>query len=122
MKSPLMPAEPEHTKEQLREMLETEQARAEKELRRIKLAWLASALCLGAALVLWLFFGGRAEFVSRSSGYSATVLVPGWLALLGIIAATVAAVLFMMRLMRGALGNIVERDARKNRKASRRHP
>lgn len=108
-----MPAEPKYTKDQLRDMLEAEQLRADQELRRLKLAWLVCGLSLGAALVLWVFFGGRAEFVSRASGYSATVLVPGWLALLGIIAATTASVLFMMRAMRSALGNIVERDTRR---------
>ena len=111
-----MPADREAAREELRVLLEAEQARADRELRRIKLAWLLCGLCLAAALVPWLFFGGRAQFVSRDSGYDAAVLVPAWLALLGIGSATVAAVLFLMRAMRASLGNIVERDVRNNRR------
>lgn len=97
-------------------MLEVEQARADRELRRIKLAWLVCGLGLAAALVPWLFLGGRTQFIARDFGYDAAVLVPAWLALVGIAAATVATVMFMMRAMRSVLGNIVERDVRKNRR------
>lgn len=41
------------------------------------------------ALVLWLFFGGRSEFVASEGPYSPAVYISGWLALLGLIAATV---------------------------------
>ena len=109
-----MPADGGAAREELRVLLEAEQSRADRELRRIKLAWLVCGLCFAAALVPWLFLGGRAQFVSLDSGYGAAVLVPAWLALLGIAAATVATVLFMMRALRASLGNIVERDVRKN--------
>ena len=105
----------EARKERLRQALEAEQARSERELRRIRAAWLLAGLCLAAALVPWLFLGGRAQFVLRDSGYDAAVLVPAWLALAGILAASFAAVLFMVRTMRGALGNIVEREVRATR-------
>ena len=111
-----MPADREAAKAELRSMLEDEQARADRELRRIKVAWLISGLCFAAALVPWLFLGGRAQFVSLDSGYTAVVLVPAWLALLGLAAATFATVLFMMRTLRAVLGTIVERDVRKNRR------
>lgn len=101
-------------------MLEAEEIRAAKELHRIKLAWLIAGGALLLATLLWLFFGGRAQFVSRDSGYDATVLLPAWLALLGIIAATTAAVLFMMRAMRASLGNIVERDVRAHQRRTGR--
>ncbi|MGL3804799.1 hypothetical protein ACSYDW_01740 [Paeniglutamicibacter sp. R2-26] len=105
----------EARKERLRQALEAEQARSDRELRRIRAAWLLGGLCLAAALVPWLFLGGRAQFVLRDSGYDAAVLVPAWLALAGILAASFAAVLFMVRTMRGALGNIVEREVRATR-------
>ncbi|MBP2386490.1 hypothetical protein [Paeniglutamicibacter kerguelensis] len=117
-----MPADREAAKEELRVLLEAEQARADRELRRIKFAWLVCGLSLAAALVPWLFLGGLAQFVLRDSGYTAVVLVPAWLALLGIVAATFAAVLFMMRTMRASLGNIVERDVRKNHGSPHRRP
>ena len=41
-----------------------------------------------AALVLWLGFGGRSEFVASDGPYSPVVYVSGWLALLGLVAAT----------------------------------
>ncbi|WP_404285499.1 hypothetical protein [Glutamicibacter arilaitensis] len=46
------------------------------------------------ALVLWLGFGGRAEFVGSAGPYSPVVYISGWLALLGLIAATVLTVTF----------------------------
>lgn len=115
-----MPAEPKYSKDELRIMLEAEEIRAAKELQRIKLVWLIAGVALLLATVLWLFFGGREQFVSRDSGYDATVLIPAWLALIGIIAATIAAVLFMMRAMRASLGNIVERDVRAHQRRTGR--
>ncbi|UYQ76252.1 hypothetical protein OF385_09290 [Glutamicibacter sp. JL.03c] len=59
------------------------------------------------ALVLWLGFGGRAEFVSREQGpYSPVVYISGWLALLGIITATVMTV--------GFFGSSIQRTVRRN--------
>ncbi|MFJ6417213.1 hypothetical protein [Paeniglutamicibacter sp. NPDC091659] len=109
-----MSADREAAKAELRSLLEAEQARADRELRRIKIAWLISGLSFASALVPWLLMGGLVQFVLRNSGYTAVVLVPAWLALLGLAAATFATVLFMMRTLRTVLGNIVERDARKN--------
>ena len=43
----------------------------------------------GVALVLWLGFGGRSEFVASEGPYSPVVYISGWLALLGLAAATV---------------------------------
>lgn len=115
-----MPAEPKYTKDELAILLEAEEIRAAKELRRIKLAWLIAGAALLVATVLWLIFGGREQFVSRDSGYDSTVLIPAWLALIGIIAATIASTLFMMRAMRASLGNIVERDVRAHQRRTGR--
>ncbi|KUM31669.1 hypothetical protein NMP99_09925 [Glutamicibacter mishrai] len=59
------------------------------------------------ALVLWLGFGGRAEFVSQEQGpYSPVVYISGWLALLGIITATIMTV--------GFFGNSIQRTVKRN--------
>ncbi|WP_159609343.1 hypothetical protein [Glutamicibacter sp. JC586] len=60
------------------------------------------------ALVLWLGFGGRAEFVSQEQGpYSPVVYISGWLALLGIIAATIVTMGFFSQ----SIGRTVRRNA-----------
>ncbi|SCB90461.1 MULTISPECIES: hypothetical protein [Micrococcaceae] len=62
----------------------------------------------GIALVLWLGFGGRAEFVSQETGpYSPVVYISGWLALLGIIAATI----MTMGFFSNTIGRTVKRNA-----------
>lgn len=59
------------------------------------------------ALVLWLGFGGRAEFVARGTGpYSPVVYISGWLALLGVLAATVMTVAFF--------GSSIQRTVKRN--------
>lgn len=61
----------------------------------------------GAALVLWLGFGGRAEFVAAEHGpYSPVVYLAGWLALLGLAAATVMTV--------GFFGASIRRTVKRN--------
>ncbi|TAP27541.1 hypothetical protein [Arthrobacter sp. S41] len=60
------------------------------------------------ALVLWLGFGGRAEFVGQEQGpYSPVVYISGWLALLGVVAATVVTCGFFSN----AIGRTVRRNA-----------
>ncbi|MGQ3384570.1 hypothetical protein [Glutamicibacter sp. TV12E] len=64
-------------------------------------------IAFALALVLWLGFGGRAEFVARDSGpYSPVVYISGWLALLGLIAATIMTV--------GFFGNVIGRTVKRN--------
>jgi len=59
------------------------------------------------ALVLWLGFGGRAEFVGQEQGpYSPVVYISGWLALLGLIAATIMTV--------GFFGGTIQRTVKRN--------
>lgn len=111
-----MPAEnagSEQASEHLAELLAAEMAKARTEMRIIRRLWALAALTLAVAVVLWLGFGGRDQFIARSSGYDARVLLPAWLGLAGLLSAAAATVLFMIRLMRGALGNIVQRQARK---------
>ncbi len=56
--------------------------------------WIALA-SFAAALVLWLGFGGRADFVAREHGpYIGVVYAAGWLALLGLLSATVLTISF----------------------------
>lgn len=100
-------------REELAALLAAESAKARTEMRVVRGLWALAFIALAGALVLWLFFGGREQFVSRDSGYDAQVLLPAWLALAGLLSATGATIVFMIRLMRGALGNIVERQARK---------
>lgn len=57
--------------------------------RTLKLSKWLMFLCFGLALVLWLGFGGRSEFVASEGPYSAVVYISGWLALTGLLAATV---------------------------------
>ncbi|MFJ2620818.1 hypothetical protein [Glutamicibacter sp. NPDC087344] len=52
------------------------------------------------ALVLWLGFGGRSEFVASAGPYSAVVQVSGWLALLGLVSATWLTISFFGALIR----------------------
>ncbi|MBV1778220.1 hypothetical protein KRR55_03705 [Paeniglutamicibacter sp. ABSL32-1] len=106
-------AEHEGAREELAALLAAEMAKARTEMRVIRGLWVLAAITLAAAVVLWLLFGGRDQFIARASGYDAQVLLPAWLALAGLLAASAATVLFMVRLMRGALGNIVEKQARK---------
>ncbi len=68
-----MPADREAAKEELRVLLEAEQARADRELRRIKFAWLVSGLSFAAALVPWLFLGGL-----RAIRLCGTPATPPW--------------------------------------------
>lgn len=100
-------------REELAALLAAEMAKARTEMRIIRGLWALAAVTLAAAVVLWLLFGGRDQFIARASGYDAQVLLPAWLALTGLLSAAAATVLFMIRMMRGALGNIVERQARK---------
>lgn len=68
--------------------------------------WLMLA-CFAVALVLWLGFGGRAEFVAKEQGpYSPVVYASGWIALLGLLSATVMTVSFF--------GNTIARTAKRN--------
>jgi hypothetical protein len=100
-------------REELAALLAAEMAKSRTEMRIVRGLWALAAITLAAAVVLWLFFGGRDQFISRTSGYDALVLLPAWLALAGLLCAAAATVVFMVRLMRGALGNIVQRQARK---------
>lgn len=58
------------------------------------------------ALVLWLGFGGRAEFVASAGPYSPVVYISGWIALLGLLSATVLTV--------GFFGAQIRRTATRN--------
>lgn len=59
------------------------------------------------ALVLWLGFGGRDEFVGQEGGpYSPVVYISGLLALLGLIAATIMTV--------GFFGTSIQRTVKRN--------
>ncbi|WP_313813148.1 hypothetical protein [Glutamicibacter sp.] len=64
-------------------------------MRHRKIAkWLMLA-CFATALVLWLGFGGRSEFVAKDHGpYSPVVYFSGWIALAGLLSATVLTVSF----------------------------
>lgn len=113
-----MPADAESAptsaaREHLEALLAAEMLKARNEMRVIRGMWLFSGLALVIAILLWTLAGGREQFITRDSGYDATVLLPGWLALAGLLAAGTATVLFMIRLMRATLGNIEERQARK---------
>ena len=64
-------------------------------------------LAFAAALVLWLGFGGREEFVASESGpYSPVVYICGWLGLIGLAAATVMTV--------GFFGSSIQRTVKRN--------
>ncbi len=108
-----MPAEDQTARAELAELLAAEEAKARTGMRIIRILWVLAAATLAVAVVLWLGFGGRDQYIARSSGYDAQVLLPACLALAGLLSAAAATVLFMIRLMRGALGNIVQRQARK---------
>lgn len=108
-----MPTEDEGAKAEFAARLETEAAKARTEMRIIRILWVLAAATLAVAVVLWLGFGGRDQYIARSSGYDAQVLLPAWLALAGLLSAAAATVLGVIRLMRGALGNILQRQARK---------
>ncbi|OIH85854.1 hypothetical protein BLJ79_03340 [Arthrobacter sp. UCD-GKA] len=108
-----MPTEDEAAKAEFAARLETEAAKARTEMRIIRILWVLAAATLAVAVVLWLGFGGRDQYIARSSGYDAQVLLPAWLALAGLLSAAAATVLGVIRLMRGALGNILQRQARK---------
>ncbi|WP_411732969.1 hypothetical protein [Paeniglutamicibacter sp.] len=106
-------AENAQARAELAALLAAEMGKAHTEMRIIRGLWVLAATTLAAAVVLWLVFGGRDQFIARASGYDAQVLLPAWLALAGLLSAAAATVLFMIRLMRGALGNIVQKQARK---------
>ena len=59
-----------------------------------------------AALVLWLGFGGRSEFVASAGPYSPVVHISGWLALLGLVSATWLTV--------GFFGGLIRRTVARN--------
>ena len=80
-------------------------------VRRISL-WLMLA-CFAVALVLWLGFGGRSEFVSSDGPYSPVVYISGWLALAGVLAATVLSVSFYLHQIQRAVTRNARRQLRK---------
>lgn len=108
-----MPADHEAAKAELAAQLQTETAKARQEMLIIRLLWVLAGVTLLISVVLWIGFGGREQYITRSTGYDSTVQLPAWLALAGLLSATAATVLFMIRLMRGALGNIVQKQVRK---------
>lgn len=108
-----MPTEGEATKAGFAARLEAEEAKARTKMRIIRILWVLAAVSLAVAVLLWLGFGGRDQYIARTSGYDAQVLLPAWLALAGLLSAAAATVLGVIRLMRGALGNILQRQARK---------
>lgn len=73
-------------------------------------------LSFAVTLVLWLGFGGRAEFVASDGPYSAVVYVSGWLALLGLASATVLS----MGFFGGLIANTAKRVAIQQSRATRR--
>ncbi|MHA7243856.1 hypothetical protein ACX80R_11730 [Paeniglutamicibacter antarcticus] len=108
-----MPADKDAASEELAVMMAAEMPRARTEMRIVHVLWAVAGVALVAAVILWVFVGGRQQYISRNSGYDSRVLIPAWLALTGLLSAGAATVLFMIRLMRGALGNIVQRQVRK---------
>ena len=108
-----MPTEDDAAKAEFAALLEAETAKARTEMRIIRILWVLAAATLALAVVLWLGFGGRDQYIARSSGYDAQVLLPAWLALAGLLSAAAATVLGVIRLMRGALGSILQKQARK---------
>lgn len=67
----------------------------------------STLIAFAVALVLWLGFGGRAEFVASESGpYSPVVYISGCLALLGLMAATIMTV--------GFFGSSIQRTVKRN--------
>ncbi|GGL76251.1 hypothetical protein [Glutamicibacter protophormiae] len=62
--------------------------------------------CFAAALVLWLGFGGRSEFVASDGPYPPVVHISGWLALAGLAAATWLTV--------GVFGGMIRRTVARN--------
>ncbi|MDQ0094132.1 hypothetical protein [Paeniglutamicibacter psychrophenolicus] len=108
-----MPTEDDAAKAGFAARLEAEEAKARTEMRIIRILWVLAAASLGVAVLLWLGFGGRDQYIARTSGYDAQVLLPAWLALAGLLSAAAATVIGVIRLMRGALGNILQKQARK---------
>lgn len=108
-----MPTEDAAAKPEFAALLEAAEAKARTEMRIIRILWVLAAATLAVAVVLWVGFGGREQYIARSSGYDAQVLLPAWLALAGLLSAAAATVLGVIRLMRGALGNILQKQARK---------
>lgn len=69
------------------------------------------------ALVLWVGFGGRAEFVASEGPYTPVVYVSGWIALLGLISATLLTVgFFGEQIKRTATRNAIRYGARQGRR------
>ena len=67
-------------------------------------------VCFATALVLWLGFGGRSEFIASDGPYSPVVYISGWLALAGLIAATVLTTGFFGGFMSNTAKRVVIRQ------------
>lgn len=78
-------------------------------MRWVRRTFSAMAACLLVALVLWLAVGGRAEFTTSSAPWTWRVLVPGWLAGLGMVLAVGGGVLFARELAGSILGRLSHR-------------
>ena len=76
----------------------------------LRIAKWAMLLCFAVALVLWLGFGGRSEFVDSEGPYSPVVYVSGWLALAGLLAATVLATGFFGGYMSNTAKRVIIRQ------------
>ncbi|MDR4532531.1 hypothetical protein [Glutamicibacter sp. PS] len=71
--------------------------------------------CFAVSLVIWLGFGARDEFGASEEPYSARVYVAGWLALAGVLSATVLAVTFYARFITRAATRAATRQLRRRR-------
>lgn len=87
--------------------------------------FIATGLLWGAAIVLWLAAGGRAEFTTGQAPWSLRVLVPAWMTLAGIVLALAGCVVFAQQMFVAILGRFENNgllDAPPGRSRTRRGP
>ena len=79
----------------------------------LKISKWTMLVSFAVALVLWLGFGGRTEFVASAGPYSPVVYISGWIALLGLLSATLLTVgFFGAQIRRTAARNAVRTGMR----------
>ena len=79
----------------------------------LKISKWTMLVSFAVALVLWLGFGGLTEFVASAGPYSPVVYISGWIALLGLLSATLLTVgFFGAQIRRTAARNAVRTGMR----------